>query len=64
MPESTADDAAARTQAAERDVTLRRGEIVTTGAIARPFDLEGDARVVARFPGGELCVRIERRAAG
>lgn len=49
--------------AAEREVTLRRGEIVTTGAIARPFDLDGGADVVARFPGGTLQVRIERRAA-
>ncbi len=47
--------------AGERGMTLRRGEIVTTGAIARPFDMTGNAEVVARFPGGELRVRIERR---
>jgi 2-keto-4-pentenoate hydratase len=46
--------------AAERGVTLARGQIVTTGAAAKPFDLAGrDAEVAARYLDAELRFRIE-----
>jgi 2-keto-4-pentenoate hydratase len=40
--------------ARERGRTLKRGEIVTTGAAARPFDVASDARISAKWPGGQL----------
>ncbi len=44
--------------ARERGIALRRGEIVSTGAIARPFDIAGrGVEIVARFPDAPLTVR-------
>jgi|GEM_PF-491402 len=51
--------------ARERDITLRRGEIVFTGAAARPVVIDRHAfGIAATFPGAELDVRVEagRRA--
>jgi 2-keto-4-pentenoate hydratase len=46
--------------ARERDITLRRGEIVFTGAAAKPVVIDHQAfRVAANFPGVELDVRVE-----
>ena len=53
--------AALLAHARERGITLKRGEIVSTGAAARPFDFDGDAEIVARFPGGALRTRVARR---
>jgi len=55
--------AALLAHARERGITLRQGEIVSAGAIARPFDFDGshDAEIVARFPGGELRTRVRSR---
>jgi len=50
--------AALMDHARERGITLHRGQIITTGAIARPFDVAGrGARISARFPGGHLHMR-------
>jgi 2-keto-4-pentenoate hydratase len=44
--------------ARERKVPLRRGDIVTTGANATPFEIPGDdAEIVARFAHYELSAR-------
>lgn len=53
--------AALLVHARERGVTLKRGELVTTGAAAKPFDFRGDAELVARFPGGQTSARVRRR---
>ncbi|WP_233830181.1 2-keto-4-pentenoate hydratase [Paraburkholderia sp. ZP32-5] len=46
--------------ARERDITLRRGEIVFTGAAAKPVVIDHQAfRIAAAFPGGELDVHVE-----
>jgi len=46
--------------ARERDITLRRGEIVFTGAAAKPVVIDRHAfRIAAKFPGAELDVRVE-----
>lgn len=42
-------------------VTLGRGEIVTTGIVARPFDFSGDGEFVARFEGGEMRASVRAR---
>jgi 2-keto-4-pentenoate hydratase len=48
--------------ARERGLTLKRGEIVSTGAIAKPFDLAGArAEIVARFLGSELRLQTQLR---
>lgn len=44
--------------ARERSLTLRKGEIVLAGAIARPFDIAGEASIVARYLEAELRVQI------
>lgn len=44
--------------ARERGATLRQGEIVTTGAIGKPFDIPGGSvEIVATFLGSTLRVR-------
>lgn len=46
--------------ARERGITLKRGEIVTTGAIGKPFDIAGNSvEVVARYLDSELRVRTQ-----
>ena len=46
--------------AREYGITLRRGDIVSTGSLSRPFDVApGDAAIVARFLGSELRVTTE-----
>lgn len=47
--------------ARERGIALKRGEIVSAGAIAKPFDLTRPAEIVARFLNAELRVRTEFR---
>ena len=48
--------------ARERGVTLRKGDIVTTGAIGKPFDIAGgNAEIVASFVGSTLRVRTQVR---
>jgi 2-keto-4-pentenoate hydratase len=42
------------THAREYGVTLKRGEIVTTGVVAKPFDFSAGGEFVARFDGGEM----------
>lgn len=45
--------------AGERGITLRGGQIVSTGAIAKPFDISGrGSDISAHFSGGQLAVRI------
>jgi 2-keto-4-pentenoate hydratase len=44
--------------ARERGLTLRKGEIVSAGAVARPFDIAKEATIVARFLESELRVHI------
>lgn len=44
--------------ARERGLTLRRGEIVSTGTLTAPFDVKHpNAEIVARFMGSELRMR-------
>ena len=50
--------AALLVHARERGVTLRRGEIVSAGAIARPFTVERDARLSATACGVELHTHL------
>jgi len=50
--------AALLVHARERGVTLRRGEIVSAGAIARPFTVERDARLCATACGVELHAHL------
>jgi 2-keto-4-pentenoate hydratase len=50
--------AALLAHARERGSTLRRGEIVTTGAAALPFDIDRNARIEAQWPGGRLEMQI------
>ena len=45
--------------ARSRGVTLKRGEIATLGAIAKPFDLAHGAHIVARYSGGVLEARTQ-----
>jgi 2-keto-4-pentenoate hydratase len=46
--------------AREHRIRLRRGEIVSTGSLSRPFDIPpASATVAARFLGSELRVRIQ-----
>jgi 2-keto-4-pentenoate hydratase len=40
--------------AADRGATLKRGEIATLGAIGKPFDISGEAKVEASFVGRRL----------
>jgi 2-keto-4-pentenoate hydratase len=47
--------------AADRKQTLERGEIATLGAIGKPFDVSGDARIAASFLGRRLEFTLERR---
>jgi len=44
--------------ARERGLTLRKGEIVSAGAVARPFDIAKEATIVARYLDSELRVQI------
>ena len=44
--------------ARERGLTLRKGEIVSAGAVARPFDIAKEATIVARYLESELRVQI------
>ena len=48
--------------AGERGITLKRGEIFTTGAAAQPFDVvaraDGSAQIGAHWPGGRLDATI------
>lgn len=44
--------------ARERGLTLRKGDIVLAGAVARPFDIARKATVVARYLESELRVQI------
>ncbi|AZY48998.1 2-keto-4-pentenoate hydratase [Bordetella avium] len=45
--------------AAERGVTLRAGDIVSTGAMCQPFDIPGAGhRITASFAGGELALQL------
>jgi 2-keto-4-pentenoate hydratase len=44
--------------ARERGLTLRKGEIVSAGAVARPFDIAKDATIVARYLESELRMQI------
>lgn len=45
--------------AGERGITLRSGQIVSTGAIAKPFDISGrGSDISAHFSGGQLAVRL------
>jgi 2-keto-4-pentenoate hydratase len=47
--------------AAERNITLRRGQVVSTGAVAQPFENSDPAIVIAaRYGSSQLQVRIER----
>ena len=49
--------------AAERNITLRSGEIVSTGAVAQPFESSDSTVVItARYGSTALQVRIERTA--
>ena len=48
--------------ARERGMPLREGDIVSTGAIGKPFDIPGaNAEIVARFLGSELRARTRVR---
>jgi 2-keto-4-pentenoate hydratase len=47
--------------ARERGIVLKRGELVSTGAIAKPFDLAVPAEIVARFLDSELRVQTKFR---
>ena len=48
--------------ARERGMTLREGDIVSTGAIGKPFDIPGgNVEIVARFVGSELRARTSVR---
>lgn len=50
--------------AAERGVPLRKGTVVTTGTLTRPFDVPAGAHtVVAAYGGGELVVKLAPQAA-
>lgn len=52
--------------AAERGVTLRKGTVVTTGTLTRPFDVPvvaGPHTVRATFGGGELVLQLAPRSA-
>jgi len=50
---------ALRDHARERGITLRKGEIVTTGAMCKPFDVRGAGHAVtARFLSRQLSVRL------
>lgn len=44
--------------ARERGLILRKGEIVSAGALARPFDIAGEATIVARYLEAELRVQV------
>jgi 2-keto-4-pentenoate hydratase len=44
--------------AEERGITLRKGDIVSTGAASVPFDLDRSAQIVARAEGVELGFRL------
>jgi 2-keto-4-pentenoate hydratase len=44
--------------ARERGLTLRKGEIISAGAVAKPFDIAGKATIVARYLESELRVQI------
>lgn len=44
--------------ARERGLTLRKAEIVSAGAVAKPFDIAGESTIVVRYPESELCVQI------
>jgi 2-keto-4-pentenoate hydratase len=44
--------------ARERGLTLRKGDIVSAGAVARPFDIAKEATIVARYLESELRVQI------
>ncbi|MGE8366909.1 fumarylacetoacetate hydrolase family protein [Cupriavidus sp.] len=51
--------------AAERGVTLRKGTVVTTGTLTRPFDVsvaDGARTVRATYGGGELTLQLAPRA--
>lgn len=45
--------------ARSRGLTLKRGEIATLGAVAKPFDLAHGARIVARYLGSTLAVTTQ-----
>lgn len=47
--------------AKERGVTLKAGEIVTLGAIGKPFDLAHGGKIVARYLDAELRVTVAAR---
>lgn len=44
--------------AASRGITLRRGDIVSTGTASVPFDLDRSAQIIARAEGAELGFRL------
>ncbi|MFO1313232.1 MAG: fumarylacetoacetate hydrolase family protein [Burkholderiales bacterium] len=53
--------AALLAHAGERGITLRRGDIVSTGAASVPFDLDRSAQILARAEGVELGFRLAMR---
>ena len=45
--------------AGERQITLREGDIITTGAMCKPFDIEGsEQRVTANYLGQQLSFKF------
>ena len=48
--------------AAERGIVLQRGDLVTTGAMCKPFRLQGTGQELgATFAGGSLRFHLETR---